>query len=190
MRASTAIVLRSEHGFSSFPVLAEGKLVGIVTGRDIRAAESDAARLETVMTTELITVSAGATPESARELMYKHRKETMPVVESDGTLSGTGRIGGRVLTFPNSVVTAGETNRTGTLTIDSELDLNGTYHCKLAGATADHLVIGESIFRRVIVRFMKERDQADCKRKLIRVNKTITTFFVKSLLKVARYFCF
>jgi IMP dehydrogenase len=75
-----AKALAREHGFSSFPVVVDGRLVGILTGRDIRAAASDDALVREVMTPDPVSCEQGTAPEAARALMYKHRKETLPIV--------------------------------------------------------------------------------------------------------------
>jgi IMP dehydrogenase len=82
-----ALRLRAEHGFSSFPVVEDGRLVGILTGRDIRAGEPhDPVRRW--MTEDLVTVSVQTSPEDARRVMHQHRKETVPIVDAEGKLAG------------------------------------------------------------------------------------------------------
>lgn len=82
-----AVELRAEHGFSSFPVVEHGRLVGILTGRDIRAADP-AQPVRKWMTAEPVTVPAPTTPEEARRAMHDHRKETLPMVDANGRLVG------------------------------------------------------------------------------------------------------
>ncbi len=83
-----AIGLTIEHGFSSFPVERDGKLVGMLTGRDIRAAASNDVRIEALMTKEPVTIPVGTTPDEARRVMHKNRKETLPILAEDGKLVG------------------------------------------------------------------------------------------------------
>lgn len=85
---SQAIQLKHEHGFSSFPVLKDGALVGILTGRDIRAAQSPDQPIQELMSTELVTIPEGSDHEKARRIMYTHRKESLPVVNPAGGLVG------------------------------------------------------------------------------------------------------
>ena len=75
-----AKALAKEHGFSSFPVVVEGRLVGILTGRDIRAAASDDDAVSAVMTANPVSCEQGTAPEVARAMLYTHRKETLPIV--------------------------------------------------------------------------------------------------------------
>lgn len=83
-----AIALSLEHGFSSFPVVDDGALVGMLTGRDIRAAPSSEARIAELMTKDPVTIVAGTSTDEARRVMHENRKETLPIVEADGRLVG------------------------------------------------------------------------------------------------------
>jgi len=82
-----AIRLRDEHGFSSFPVVEGGRLVGILTGRDIRAAGPED-RIGSWMTPDPVTVRAGTPADEARRVMHEHRKETLPMTDGEGRLVG------------------------------------------------------------------------------------------------------
>jgi IMP dehydrogenase len=88
MRIKDAIALAEKHGFSSFPVVDGGKLVGIVTGRDIRSVDNTETPLREVMTRELFTVQEGFSKDDARRLMQSHRKEKLPIVNAKGELVG------------------------------------------------------------------------------------------------------
>ena len=85
---SDAQDLAEEHGFSSFPVISDGKLVGILTGRDIRAAQSPNDPIKSVMTPNPVSIPAGTSTEQARALMHKHRKEVLPIVDGNNQLVG------------------------------------------------------------------------------------------------------
>jgi IMP dehydrogenase len=67
-----------------------GRVMGIVTTRDINLAPSDRILVKQVMTTRerLITVSPSVSLEEARRLLYEHRIEKLPVVSEDGQLKG------------------------------------------------------------------------------------------------------
>jgi len=84
---SRAVRLRDEHGFSSFPVVDGERLVGILTGRDIRAA-SPQDPISKWMTANPVTVRAGTSGEEARRVMHDHRKETLPMTDDQGRLVG------------------------------------------------------------------------------------------------------
>ncbi|MCK6549521.1 IMP dehydrogenase [Myxococcota bacterium] len=88
MKIREARALAAEHGFSSFPVVDDGRLVGIVTGRDLRAVDDGELPLEAVMTRELVTITEGSSPDEARRLMQKHRKEKLPIINAKGELTG------------------------------------------------------------------------------------------------------
>ncbi|MBI4558366.1 MAG: IMP dehydrogenase [Candidatus Hydrogenedentes bacterium] len=66
-----------------------GKLVGILTNRDLRFLENYEVTVDTVMTKEhLVTVSPGTTLDEAKELLHKHRIEKLPITTTDGKLVG------------------------------------------------------------------------------------------------------
>jgi len=74
---------------SSAPVLgARGKLVGIITGRDLRFCKDDSTLVRDLMTKRPIVEQEGASVDSAREKFDKHRIEKLPVVNSHGELTG------------------------------------------------------------------------------------------------------
>jgi IMP dehydrogenase len=81
--------IMQKYRFSGFPVVDSGKLVGIVTGRDIRFEKDTKRPVHEVMTSKLVTVPIGTTPGQAVDIMHKHRIEKLPVLASDGqTLAG------------------------------------------------------------------------------------------------------
>ena len=74
---------------SSAPVLgARGKLVGIITGRDLRFCKNDSMLVRDLMTKRPIVEREGASVDSAREKFDKHRIEKLPVVNAQGELTG------------------------------------------------------------------------------------------------------
>jgi IMP dehydrogenase len=83
-----ALALQTEHRFSSFPVVEDRKVIGILTGRDLRAAESGEQSVRELMTKNPITVQEGTTPSEAKKQMHLHRKETLPIVNARGELVG------------------------------------------------------------------------------------------------------
>jgi IMP dehydrogenase len=85
-----AHALMSRFSISGVPIVTDaGRLVGIITNRDLQF-ETDLDRpIETVMTSEgLVTVPVGTTLEEAERLLHQHRIEKLPVVDRDGTLRG------------------------------------------------------------------------------------------------------
>lgn len=81
--------IMSRHGVTGLPVLGpEGKLVGIITARDLRFRREDTALVRDAMTSELVLERGEPTPRSAREKFDKYRIEKLPVVDDDGKLRG------------------------------------------------------------------------------------------------------
>ncbi|WP_367871919.1 IMP dehydrogenase [Luteolibacter sp. Populi] len=83
--------IMAEHGFSGFPVIdSEGRLEGMVTGRDVRYLERTDALVQDVMTPreKLITAPVNTELEEARRILYQNRIEKLPLVDSNGKLAG------------------------------------------------------------------------------------------------------
>ena len=81
--------LKSQHGFSGFPVInGSGGIVGMVTNRDIRFVDDEEVPVSSVMTTDLVTVPEHADIENAKRLLHQHRIEKLVVVDPDGGFSG------------------------------------------------------------------------------------------------------
>ena len=99
--------IMDEQGFSGFPVVdAAGRLEGMVTGRDVRHMADDSARIADVMTPlgKLVTSHAGTPQREAREILYQNRIEKLPLVDTDGKLTGliTGADIEKRITFTNA----------------------------------------------------------------------------------------
>lgn len=84
------IELTQKNNISGVPVLEKGKLVGIVTGRDVRFETNLSATVASIMTPKekLVTVKEGADPANVRELLHKHRIEKVLVVNDQFDLRG------------------------------------------------------------------------------------------------------
>ena len=78
-----------EHGFSGLPVLENGRLVGIVTRRDVRYAD-DAGLVKDVMTPQerLVTAKENTPTEQIKALLQEHRIEKILVVNDEFHLKG------------------------------------------------------------------------------------------------------
>jgi IMP dehydrogenase len=85
-----ALALMEQYRIGGFPVTQEdGRLVGIVTNRDLRFMTDEDREISTVMThTDLITASEGITLEEATDLLQEHRIEKLPIVDAHGQLRG------------------------------------------------------------------------------------------------------
>ena len=82
-------MLLSKFNVSSAPVLdTNDKLVGIITGRDLRFCTDDGLQVSDLMTKKVIVEYSDASVSSAREKFDKHRIEKLPVVNDEGKLTG------------------------------------------------------------------------------------------------------
>ena len=84
------MALSEQLGVSGFPVCDGGKVVGIVTGRDLRFETRYDVPVSDIMTPQerLITVTEGTTPEQAKALLNKYKLERLLVVSDDFVLKG------------------------------------------------------------------------------------------------------
>ena len=120
--------LMAKYKISGVPICRDGKLVGIITNRDLRfMTEADySQRIENVMTKEpLITAPVGTTLEQAQEILRQHKIEKLPIVDEKGYLKGLITIKDieKAVQYPNSA-----------------RDVNGRLLCGAAiGATGDVL---------------------------------------------------
>ncbi|MBX3501653.1 MAG: IMP dehydrogenase [Alphaproteobacteria bacterium] len=80
-----ALKLMSSHNISGVPVVErDGKLVGILTNRDVRFATDESARVSTLMTRDrLVTVQEGVSRDEAKRLLHQRRIEKLLVVDGD-----------------------------------------------------------------------------------------------------------
>ena len=86
---SDADELMNKYHISGVPVTEDGKLVGIITNRDMRF-ETDLSRpISDVMTSQgLVTAPEHTTMEEAKKILQAHRIEKLPLVDKDGYLKG------------------------------------------------------------------------------------------------------
>ncbi len=87
---SDLLALTRQNNFSGVPVLDNGDLVGIVTGRDVRFETNYDAKVSSIMTPKdkLVTVKEGASNDEVRGLLHKHRIEKVLVVNDNFELKG------------------------------------------------------------------------------------------------------
>ncbi|TWT10282.1 IMP dehydrogenase [Reyranella sp. CPCC 100927] len=78
-----ALKLMADHQISGIPVVerGSGKLVGILTNRDVRFATDVMAPVHTLMTQKVVTVREGVGPDEAKRLLHQHRIEKLIVVD-------------------------------------------------------------------------------------------------------------
>jgi len=88
-RIADALEIMKKYKISGVPVTQEGKLVGILTNRDLRFEDRLDLPVEEVMTKEnLITVAVGTTLKEAEVMLHKHRVEKLLVVDDSYNLRG------------------------------------------------------------------------------------------------------
>lgn len=84
-----ALDLMHKYRISGFPVVKDGKLVGILTNRDLRFETDFNKKISAVMTKEnLITAPPGITIEKAKKILHKNRIEKLLVVDDHNNLTG------------------------------------------------------------------------------------------------------
>lgn len=125
---SDANEIMARYHISGVPICENGKLVGIITNRDLRFMTSDdySTPIKQVMTHEnLVTAPVGTTMAEAQNILRHHRIEKLPIVDEKGYLKGLITIKDieKAVKYPNSA-----------------RDKNGRLLCGAAiGATADML---------------------------------------------------
>lgn len=84
-----ALQLMNRYRISGVPITKEGKLVGILTNRDLRFETNHDQPIGNVMTKEhLITAPVGTSLNEAKAILGKHRIEKLPIVDKEGYLKG------------------------------------------------------------------------------------------------------
>lgn len=86
---SEAVELMRKYSISGVPITTDGKLIGILTNRDLRFERNLNQPVSNIMTKEdLVTAEVGTTLEQAKQILGKHRIEKLPVVDKTGKLRG------------------------------------------------------------------------------------------------------
>ncbi|MEM6766677.1 MAG: IMP dehydrogenase, partial [Bacteroidota bacterium] len=85
-----ATQIMAEHRIGGIPIVDDhGKLIGIITNRDLRFAEANGRKVKELMTSEnLITAPEGTTLEKAKGILQEYKIEKLPVVDAHGKLVG------------------------------------------------------------------------------------------------------
>jgi len=82
------IAIMTENQISGIPITKDGKLVGIVTKRDLLFKEASDQRIGDVMTRDVVTSHEGTSLGKAKKILQEHRIEKLPVVNDAGELCG------------------------------------------------------------------------------------------------------
>ena len=85
-----AYALMDQHNISGIPVTEgrDGKLVGVLTNRDVRFASDPKQPVKELMTKRLVTVKEGVGQEEAKKLLHEHRIEKLLVVDGENRCVG------------------------------------------------------------------------------------------------------
>ncbi|OIO64715.1 IMP dehydrogenase [Candidatus Woesearchaeota archaeon CG1_02_57_44] len=97
--------MEQENGMSGILLVEDDKLAGIVTSRDLWFQNDPGKKLREIMTEKVITARPGTTLDEAKEILYKHRIEKLPLVDDFGKVAGLFTIKDvrRDMTFPRTV---------------------------------------------------------------------------------------
>lgn len=83
-----AINCMQEFGISGIPIVEKGKLVGIITKKDLAYDYNPQVKIKEVMTKNVITASEGISMEEAQNILKKHKIEKLPIVDKNNNLIG------------------------------------------------------------------------------------------------------
>jgi len=100
-----ALELMARYKISGVPITAEGKLVGIITNRDIRFETNYKKKISDSMTkTNLITAREGISMDEAQQILMAYKIEKLPIVDENGMLKGLITIKDieKAIQYPNS----------------------------------------------------------------------------------------
>jgi IMP dehydrogenase len=87
-KIADALATMERRGISGLPVVADGRLVGILTNRDLRFEKRLDKLVREVMTTHVITAHPGISLDQAKEILQAHRIEKLPLVDERQRLCG------------------------------------------------------------------------------------------------------
>ncbi len=137
-----ALAVMEKYRVSGVPITREGKLVGILTNRDLRFNPDPNIPIERLMTkTGLVTVPVGTTLEEAKKILHENRIEKLPVVDENGHLRGLITVKDimKKIRYPNACV-----DEKGRLRVGAAIGIAGDYGERaqeLAAKGADLLVL-------------------------------------------------
>ena len=97
--------LMGKYHISGVPITENGKLVGIITNRDVRFEKNHNKKIADAMTKDnLITAPEGTTIEDAQDILIQHKIEKLPIVDKDMNLKGLITIKDieKAIKYPNS----------------------------------------------------------------------------------------
>jgi len=104
-KVSDALALMEKYRISGVPITENGKLVGILTNRDLRFENDFEQPIKNIMTKDnLVTAPVGTSLDEAQKILGAHRIEKLPIVDKDGNLKGLITIKDieKTIQYPNS----------------------------------------------------------------------------------------
>ncbi len=131
---SDALALMNKYRISGVPITVKGKLVGILTNRDLRFETDFNQPIRNIMTKDnLVTAPVGTTLAEAQKILGKHRIEKLPIVDKDGMLKGLITIKDieKAIQYPNSAK-----DKNGRLLVGAAIS-NGSGYLDRAKALVD-----------------------------------------------------
>ncbi|HSW38502.1 MAG TPA: IMP dehydrogenase, partial [Acidobacteriota bacterium] len=120
-----AVEVMKQYRISGLPITLNGKLVGILTNRDLRFETRLNIKISELMTKEnLITVPVGTTLKEAESILHRHRVEKLPVVDGKYRLKGliTVKDIQKKIAYPNACK-----DRLGRLRVGAAIGATGDY---------------------------------------------------------------
>ena len=102
---SDALALMEKYRISGVPITKKGKLVGILTNRDLRFESDFSQPIKNIMTKKnLVTAPVGTSLDEAQKILGDHRIEKLPIVDEQGYLKGLITIKDieKAIQYPNS----------------------------------------------------------------------------------------
>ncbi len=136
---SKAKQITDEMNIASFPIIESGKLVGILTARDIRFRKDFDEKVKVAMSSNPVTIPENSSIQKAMEVMASNKVEKLPMVDSEGRLKSliTVRDVERSEKFPDSSM-----DKEGRLRVGAAVGPFGTERAKkLVEAGADILTV-------------------------------------------------
>lgn len=144
--------IMSKYKISGVPICENGKLVGILTNRDLRFMEDYGIKIKEVMTKKnLVTAPIGTTLRDAQEILRQHKIEKLPIVDDDYNLRGLITIKDieKAVQYPNSARDTG-----GRLLVGAAIGITADFMDRvdeLVKANADVLVLDSAHGHNVMI---------------------------------------
>ncbi len=134
-KVSAALEMMRKYSISGVPITVQGKLVGILTNRDLRFETNVEQPISNLMTKQekLVTAAVGTTLAQAKTILQRHRIEKLPVVDSQGQLKGLITIKDieKAQNFPQATK-----DRHGRLFVGAAVGVDATSHARAEALVA------------------------------------------------------